>query len=98
MRNKKQIKKLVEQILREDRTARNSDKYLYVEVIRRLNPNLLYEPFYKAMESAEIPCMETVRRSRQWCQAHFGELAADINVQAFREYEEDDYTEVFVHG
>lgn len=92
---KVQIKKIVEDILRADKQARDSDRYLFIEVIRKTNPNALYQPFYLTMSDSSIPCMETVRRSRQWVQAHFPELGASDNVEAARELEEDSYKEVF---
>lgn len=95
---KRQIKHLVENILRRDIKARNSDRYLYVEVVKELTPELTTLPFTEAILNAKIPCMETVRRSRQWCQEHFPELGASDNVEAARELEEEDYKETFCYG
>lgn len=98
MKHKRKIKKVVEAILIDDRKARNSDKYLYLEVVRRLNPGLLGVPFAIAITDAKIPCMETVRRSRQWLQAHDERLRADENVEAARELIEEECREFYGRG
>lgn len=94
----RQIKRIVEEVLRTDKKARSDDDHLYVEVLRKTNPELLYQPFYITMTDKRRPNTETVRRSRQWCQEHFKELAADVDVEAMRDLQEEMYREVFCNG
>lgn len=93
-KGKRGIYNIVFDILQNDKKARNSDRYLYIEVIKRVNPQLSYEPFAIAMANANIVCFETVRRSRQLCQARFPSLKANATVQGFREEEEKEYREL----
>lgn len=90
-KDKRQIRKEVLWILEDDTKARSSDRYLYVAVVKKLNPQLAYAPLSIAMLDPNIPCMESVRRARQWCQAKYPDLKADENVQAARELEEEDF-------
>jgi len=87
MGKKEKIRNTVLEILEKDEKARNSDRYLYVAVVKELNPQLLNMPFKDAMMN-DIPCMETVRRSRQLIQHEFPSLRGCDNVQAQRELEE----------
>lgn len=98
MRDKRKIREVVLNILSNDSKARNSDRYLYVEVVKQLNPNLAFVPLAIALQDASIPNMETVRRSRQWCQAHYRSLRPTVNVAAARELQEESYREVFANG
>lgn len=98
MKEIRKIRSVVFQILEEDESARNSDKHLYVEVVKKLNPNLAYTPLAIALHSTEIPNMETVRRTRQYLQAKYDHLKADDNVQAAREINEEICRKVFGNG
>ena len=93
--DKKKIKQLVFDILTKNEATRNSDRLLYIEVCKITNPDLVGLPFADVYGNSALPCAETVRRSRQWCQRRYRELAADVNVQAARECEEAEYKEVF---
>ncbi len=98
MNDKRQIKNLVYEILETDAKARNSDAYLYVEVVRRLAPGLVYAPLAIAMADSRMPNYETVRRSRQNVQADNPQLCADSDVEAMRALEEESYKEIYGHG
>lgn len=97
MKRKTEIKKTVFEVLTNDKKARNSDRYLYVSVVKLLNPELAYKPFAEAMLNANIPCFETVRRTRQHFQEWHPELRADANVEAARKLEEEEYKETVVN-
>lgn len=96
MKRKTEIKKTVLEVLTNDKKSRNSDRYLYVSVVKLLNPELAYKPFAEAMLNANIPCFETVRRTRQHFQEWHPELRADANVEAARKLEEEEYKETVV--
>jgi len=98
MHSKRHLKDIVIAILESDIKARDSDKYLYVEVIRRTNPELVYAPFAFAMTDKDIPSFETVRRSRQYAQAHYPRLAASDTTEAMRTVQEKEYLGEFVNG
>lgn len=84
--------KLVKSILEEFPPARNSDMVLYIKVCEKLNPEALCKPFWYILSSLsdhKLPCIETVRRTRQKLQATFSELAADADVEAQRMVNEE---------
>ena len=97
MKRKIEIKKTVFEILKNDKKSRNSDRYLYVSVVKLLNPELACKPFAEAMLNANIPCFETVRRARQHLQEWHPELRADANVEAARKVEEEEYKETVIN-
>lgn len=90
MGKKEKIRDCVMMILTKDEKARNSDRYLYVQVVKELNPQLLNMSFKDAMLN-DIPCMETVRRSRQLIQHNFPNLKGNDDVTAMRELEEEEW-------
>ena len=92
---------LVKAILEEDERARNSDSFLYLQVLIRLGEGkgldrvLHYVSiFLLHMKEYGYPPFETVRRSRQKLQRKFPELRAnkevtdqrEDNEKVFREY------------
>lgn len=95
---------IVMEILKNEKKARNSDMFLYIKVCQQINPKVLNEPFWFAMMNLKdynLPCIETVRRTRQKIQADHPELAADSNVEAQRMLNEEDFNEYAVgvlHG
>lgn len=95
---KKQIKEIVIDILKKDRQARNSDKILYLEVVKKVYPDGLFVPFYMSMYDSNMPNYDTVTRARRWAQNHIEGVQADDNVEACRELEEDAYKEAFANG
>ena len=91
----KRLGQLVFDILKEQPETRNSDKALYIAVCRKVVPDLVDLPFAAVYGNKRFPVAETVRRYRQKHQEYFPELAADVNVQAARELEEQEYREEF---
>lgn len=83
--------RVVEHILRTDPRARDSDKYLYREVVRYFKPDIMKLPFEIAIMCDGIPNTETVRRSRQKLQADYPELAASAQVEGYRMVEEQKF-------
>lgn len=98
MVGKREIKKIVFNILSNDKKARDSDAYLYLEVVRAIKPALLYQPLMIAFVDKDLPNYESVRRSRQKMQETFPLLKPSDDVQAMRDLQEDEYREVFAHG
>ena len=86
-----QTNKIVKSILEEEEKARNSDSYLYLQVLYRvgqvkgIDVNAMSVPqFLLHRNQLGFPCFETVRRSRQKIQAEHPELAASDDVEAQR--------------
>lgn len=89
---------LVLEILKQSPKARNSDNYLYFEVISTIGKrngidiNKMSIPhFLLHLKEYNMPCFETVRRTRQKIQASFPELAACTEVKEARIVNEDAY-------
>ncbi|MCI8632484.1 MAG: hypothetical protein HFE64_03245 [Lachnospiraceae bacterium] len=88
-------KNLVAGILKQDKTARDSDDYLYYLVCKEkmkaagdnidgisFRDGLIYRSFYG------LPAFETVRRARQKIQAQNPDLCASADMQGMREMKE----------
>lgn len=87
----KTTKALVLSILKQDKQARNSDSYLYLQVLKYqaslkgIDLEGLTVPFFLANISIlGLANFETVRRSRQAIQAAFPELAGSEAVELRR--------------
>ena len=83
---------VVKEVLADCDQARNSDMVLYVKVCERLKPDVLDKPFWYVLlklKEFNLPCIETVRRTRQKLQATYPELAGDANVEAQRMLNEE---------
>lgn len=96
MRNPKKVTDLVLEILQNDRQARNSDDYLYHEVCKKTNPDILTAPFNMVLtgfKSYGVPAYESVGRARRLIQAQNPDLRADDAVSDFRYENEIRYEE-----
>lgn len=98
MNNLKNITKLVKSILEENPQTRNSDSYLYFQVLKRRADQigvdlrtLSVAAFLLDMGAYGFPIFESVRRSRQKLQAAFPELAACEEVEEFRMENEKEF-------
>ena len=91
----KDIKKTVVSILTCDEKARNSDRYLYIQVVKRYCPQALDMRLEDAFLTASLPNTESVRRARQWAQAKYSYLRPSENVANYRELNEERYREEF---
>ena len=83
---------LVKQILQKYPIARNSDDYLYVRVIKAINPKAAEKPFVEVMENLKdlgLPCYETVGRCRRKIQEQHPELRSDDFITRCRENNEE---------
>lgn len=87
----KTVKALVLSILKQDKQARNSDSYLYLQVLKYqaelkgIDLDGLTVPFFLAnIRTLGLPPFETVRRARQILQAAFPELAGTKAVEIGR--------------
>lgn len=90
----RKTKDIVTEILEQDRKARNDDSYLYLLVVSKFNryaPDYSLELFLTDPMFKDIPCFETVRRSRQRVQALRPELASDKRIEKLRHEQEQDY-------
>ena len=93
-------KEIVQIILEEDRTARNSDSFLYLKVLsvtakqKGIDLEKMTVPFFLLnLHGAGFPGFETVRRTRQKLQQHHPELAACESVEGFRAENEQVFRE-----
>ena len=96
--NLKHTSEIVKAILEEDKRARNSDSFLYLQVLKhyaaqtgRLVHEMSVQEFLLSMGDMGIPPFETVRRTRQMAQAKNPELAANDTVQQMRQENEAAY-------
>lgn len=92
------INKLVSRILEESPMTRNSDNLLYLTVIENIHPGvskLTMAGVLLNQEALNIPCFETVRRTRQKIQAEREDLRANPTVQDFRSEREVEFSEFF---
>lgn len=83
---------IVKEILETYELARNSDMALYVKVCEKVNPAVLSKPFWVVLLSLKeynLPCIETVRRTRQRLQATYPELSGNANVEGQRVINEE---------
>lgn len=94
----KHTSEIVKAILREDTRARNSDSFLYLQVLKYHALQLGWpvhelpvKDFLLNMGNLNIPPFETVRRARQHAQAKNPELAANDTVQQYRRENEAEY-------
>ena len=86
-----QISKLVKEILENDKRARNSDTYLYLQVlykvglIKGIDVNAMsVTEFLLKRNELGFPCYETVSRARRKVQEEHPELAGTDDVEAQR--------------
>lgn len=100
MKKLKCTRALVKTILEEDPQARNSDSYLYLQVLNRIAKqnsvnlqNISVIEFLAMLPVSVFPPFESVRRSRQKVQEKFPELCACEKVSAYRAEQEEVYRE-----
>ena len=98
MNNLKQTSKIVKHILETNSRARNSDSFLYLQVLKhyaQLTGTPVHEMSVQAflfyMGELGVPPFETVRRSRQLAQRKHPELAANATVTKMRQENEAAY-------
>lgn len=84
-------RKLVQKILEEIPEARNNDNLLFLEVVKRIDKNLLKKPLddvFRNFKKYNLPSTETVRRCRAKMQAERPELASDRTTQRYKKEKE----------
>jgi len=82
---------LVKSILENNKQARNSDAYLYIEVCKTINPQVIHKPFMDVMadlKAYNLPSIETVGRCRRKIVESNPELAGNSEVEAGRTLKE----------
>lgn len=87
MRNAKKVTDMVLAILERDPQARNSDDYLYHEVCKEVNPEILGASFGRVLTGFKgygVPAYESVGRARRLIQAQRPDLRANEAVSDFR--------------
>lgn len=99
------ITALVKSILEEDKQARNSDSFLYFQVLKRLGKEkdldldyVSVTVFLLNMAEWGFPPFESVRRARQKLQAEFPELSANNKVAAHRAENEEAFRQFAREG
>ena len=94
----------VKKILEDNPKARNSDSFLYYLVCKEYLAEkgvdidkIGFSDGLLKRKELNIPKFETVRRARQKVQQHHPELAANENIEAARELNEEHYRQ-FARG
>ena len=99
----KDIKMLVEYLLREYPALRENDDVLYLEVLRRVHPywnngrittnieNMPIGEFFSERKNMKLPSFESVRRSRAKIMEEHPELKPCEQVQKGREIQREKY-------
>lgn len=92
------ISNIVKAILEQDEQSRNSDSFLYLNVLRIIGSRngidinkMSITTFLLNMNKYGFPKFESVRRSRQKIQAEHPELAANSQVESHRKMNERVY-------
>lgn len=88
--------KIVKSILETNKMARNSDNYLYIEVCKTINPQVIHKPFMDVMadlKAYNLPSIETVGRCRRKIVENNPELAGNSRVEAERALNELEFRE-----
>ena len=94
----KSTSEIVKQILAVDKRARNSDSFLYLQVLKHYAAEtgkpvceMPVQDFLLAMGQMGVPPFETVRRARQHAQSKDPSLAANDHVKQMRQENEATY-------
>ncbi|MBO7733847.1 MAG: hypothetical protein J6S67_14890 [Methanobrevibacter sp.] len=92
----KKTTKLVKTILRDYPIARDSDYYLYIRVMKELNPKaceMKFEEVFTNLKELGLPLYDSVSRARRKLQAEFPELQGSDKVKDFRTEREEEFRE-----
>jgi len=83
------VKDAVEEVLREDKRARNNDKWLIIQVLRKLGFKIYID--YKQLD--EMPSFESITRCRRKFQEQ-GLYLPDKDVREARRQEEEEMRKI----
>lgn len=89
----KKLQKDVAEILTSKPETRNSDTKLYLEILKKINPTFVNQPFCEVFGNKNLPKYDSVSRARRKLQELYPCLRADSNVEAAREVAELEYIE-----
>lgn len=95
MNRRKEIKRIVSQILDSDEYARQDDNYLILRVVQELEPELAGTTFVNVMQRLSykgVSCESITRARREWASRN-PELKVDKVERARRHKEEEYYLE-----
>ena len=95
MNRRKEIKRIVSQILDSDGYARQDDNYLILRVVQELEPELAGTTFVNVMQRLSykgVSCESITRARREWASRN-PELKVDKAERARRQKEEEYYLE-----
>ena len=87
---------MVKDILTHYPMARDSDMYLYLRIVKRVNPSaagMKFEDVILNLNDLGLPCFETVRRTRQKVQAENPGLKGSEKVRSLRSINEEIHKE-----
>lgn len=101
----KTVTERVRSILERDEKCRNSDSFLYLQVLTEVGKEkgidiekMTIPYFFQNLHGAGMPPFESVRRARQKIQAAHPELAACERVKGYRAENETEYRAFAVGG
>lgn len=87
---------IVRNILESEPSTRNSDNLLFIEVVKKINVDLIHRPLAEVMQNISafnIPSIETVGRCRRKIQAEHPELRSKKYAQDCRAEREEEFRE-----
>lgn len=90
------VEKLVHQALLKNKSARNDDHLLYIEVIYLIDPSLVNVNFKMTFQCARqlgLPPFESVSRARRKLQEKYSELRAINEVENARKNKQIEFEE-----
>lgn len=99
MNRRKEIKRIVSQILDSDGYARQDDNYLILRVVQELEPELAGTTFVNVMQRLSykgVSCESITRARREWASRN-PELKVDKAERVRRQKEEEYYLEYSRH-
>jgi len=87
----KTVKSAVEEVMTEDKRSRDSDKWLILQVLRKLG----FKIYVDYRELKEMPSFESITRSRRYFQNTEKRLLPKFDTREVRNINKENYKEVF---
>jgi len=88
----KKLQYVIEEVLSEDKRARNSDKWLLIQVLRRMGFKIYVD--YNDLD--QMPCFESIGRIRRKIQNEQGKYLPEDEVKKGRKENEKEMKEINV--
>jgi len=92
--NEQKLKDVVHEVLSEDYKSRNSDKWLILEVLRKMGFKIYID--YNELE--DIPSFESITRCRRFIQNNLGECLPNQQVDEMRNRKQEENKLIWKNG